>query len=141
MSAILTKARGASAYDREEWCAAEIVTNAAYFVNQYSPEISALRKRLEELQAIQTLEDDWDGEGSAAPDAALTNGAISLLRSLQDRGEQPPDRIVAGVNGTIYFEWRTPSGYREIEVESPTSAEDRWIPEGTNSVTVSAVLW
>lgn len=87
---------------------------------------------LDELLRIRNLEDDWDGEGTEAPPPALVDGAINLAECFQTNGVPPADRVIAGVNGTIYFEWHTPLGYQEIEVTSPTDAECRWVRKGSD---------
>src|SRR5947209_5833746 len=77
---------------------------------------------LDELLRLRTLPDDWDGEGTAAPDPTLVDGAITLALYLRDTSTLPADRVIASVNGTIYFEWHTLRGYLEIEVTSPVDA-------------------
>ena len=87
-------------------------------------------ERIDDLLAVRGLEDDWDGEGTAAPDPSLVDGAIALCQFLQSHGFAPPDRVHASVNETVFLEWHTPIGYREIEVLSPMEAESRWLPTG-----------
>ena len=89
-------------------------------------------KLLDELHRMLELEDDWDGEGSIAPHPALVSGAITLAQTLKANRCMPADRIVASVNGTVYFEWHTPVLYQEIEVISPLDAEVRWVPKGSD---------
>jgi hypothetical protein len=86
---------------------------------------------IDELLSLRGLEDDWDGQGGEAPDPALVDGAIVLARRFQDERETPADRVTAGVNGTIFFGWHFPGGYREVEVISPTEAEVRLVRDGT----------
>lgn len=88
--------------------------------------------RIDDLLGIRNLKDDWDGEETAAPHPSLVDGAITLCQSLQSSGFPPPDRVHASVNETIFLEWHTPSGYREIEVLSPIEAECRWVPRGAD---------
>ncbi len=87
---------------------------------------------LDELFRIRNLKDDWDGEGTEALHPALVDGAITLAQHLQAKGVPPADRVLAGVNGTIYFEWHMALGYQEIEVTSPMDAECRWVPKGSD---------
>jgi len=77
---------------------------------------------VDNLHRIRTYEDDWDGDGSAAPGRALVDAAIEHARMLAADGCPPADRVHASVNGTIYFEWHSPLGYQEIEMTSPTEA-------------------
>ncbi len=82
-------------------------------------------RSLDALHRIRTLDDDWDGEGSVAPGAALVDGAIRLAIELRDRGMIPPDFVLTTDEGTVHFEWRGPHEYREIEVLSPVAGELR----------------
>jgi hypothetical protein len=82
------------------------------------------------LQRIRHLKDNWDGEGSVAPSTDLVDGAIAFARDRQVNKRLPPDRVIASVNGTVYFEWYSFLGYCEIEVTSPMEAEYRWIFKG-----------
>jgi hypothetical protein len=91
---------------------------------------------IDELLRIRNLEDDWDGEGTEAPHPSLVDGAITLAQELKAAMYPPAERVIAGVNGTIYFEWHTPLGYQEIEVTSPLDAECRWVQKGSEATTV-----
>lgn len=93
-------------------------------------------QRIDELLRMGCLKDDYDGEGSPAPHPALVHAAFTLARKLEQADFQAADRVIAGVNGTVYFEWHTPSGYAEIEVTSPCDAEYRWVGEGEDTSTV-----
>jgi hypothetical protein len=92
-----------------------------------------------DLQAIRNLDDDWDGQGAVAPHPALVDGAITLLQSFRAYGMDPPDRVIAGVNGTVFFEWHGPGGYLEIEVTAPDQAEARSVLKVSNEVKPSVL--
>jgi len=95
--------------------------------------------QIDQLTAFRSLQDDWDGDGAVAPSGELVDGAVALARSLREQEVEPPDRIVAGVNGTIFFEWHLPDGYREIEVNSPSDAEERWVRTGSDRAEVASL--
>jgi hypothetical protein len=136
MSTVVEKARGAAAFSpRERGIPGFVDNSAALFVRR--PNEREWDARMAHLKAFRSLEDDWDGDGALAPGPDLADGAISLAQSLQKQGIEPPDRVIAGVNGTIYFEWYGSDGYYEIEVHSPTDAEARWVRNGSNQVVVS----
>lgn len=78
--------------------------------------------RLEDLRRVGELQDDWDGEGSLAPGWGLADSAKDLAGVLRALGVPAPDRVIAGVNATIFFEWREGDEYREIEVFEPDRA-------------------
>jgi hypothetical protein len=91
---------------------------------------------IDELLRIRNLKDDWDGEGTEAPHPNLVDAAIILAQNLAASGFPPAERVIASVNGTIYFEWYTPLGYEEIEVMSPLDAEYRCVQKNSNETTV-----
>ncbi len=87
---------------------------------------------IDELLRIRNLEDDYDGEGTEAPAPALVDGAIRLAKSFREERSTPPDRVHAGVNATVYFEWFTSVGYGELEIVSPVQAEGRFLKTGSS---------
>ena len=99
----------------------------------------AWSKSFDELHRIRDLRNDWDGEGSEAPPPGLVDGAVTLAQWLESEGTPSPERILAGQNGTIYFEWHSQSGYVEIEVTSARDAEYRWVPKDTDATKVMAL--
>ena len=138
MTMFTSSASGASAYSRSSSFSAFQPFDD---LGGYGPDTQENTGRswsatIDELLRIRTLEDDWDGEGTDAPHPALVDGAITLAQTLQARGVTPPDRVHASVNATVYFEWHTPLGYREIEVVSPVEAECRWVRRGSNKTEV-----
>lgn len=80
---------------------------------------------VDHLLRLRFINDDWDGEGSPAPSAEVLNFATNLARRMKDQGQSPPDRVLAGVNGTVFFEWYFPDCYQEVEVISPYDFEFR----------------
>ena len=94
---------------------------------------------IDEIITIWFLPDDWDGEGSVAPDPGLVAGASKLALALKANKTPPADRVLASVNGTVYFEWHTPLGYQEIEVTSPVDAESRWVPQGSEAAEIVGI--
>jgi hypothetical protein len=81
-----------------------------------------------DLLRIRNVERDWDGLGAEAPDAALVDYAIDLLKKLRRADElRPLTRIVATPAGTVLFEWQCDDGYVEAEIVRPDRAE--WMLE------------
>lgn len=64
-----------------------------------------------------------------------------LARHFQDERQTPADRVTAGVNGTIFFGWHFPGGYREVEIISPTEAEVRLVRNGAAEADESMLSW
>jgi hypothetical protein len=94
------------------------------------PAAAGWQAAVDDLLRARALEDDYDGQGSAAPGPATVDGAIALARILCGRRWPPPDRTLAGVNGTVFFEWFDPSGFTSVEVTGPRAAVRRFIPPG-----------
>lgn len=138
MSALLWPGRGTIAFTQtdESFAAASGEAATPSFPGLAKAEPQAWDQLIDELLRIRHLEDDWDGEGTEAPHPALVDGAIALAQCLQAMGKQPADRIHAGVNGTVYFEWHMPLGYLEIEITSPVDAEGRWVRTGADQAEV-----
>jgi hypothetical protein len=147
MSAILQSAYGASAFTRTDpyeeimWPSRSRHGENTSVFTCIDPNEKAQTQTwyvlIDELLRIRNLQDDWDGEGTEAPPPALVDGAIILAQCLQAKGYPPADRILAGVNGTIYFEWYTPLEYQEIEYQeievlSPMDAECRQVRRDSN---------
>lgn len=137
MSTITRQAGGASAYSRPAYPTFQAFDDHGLFgPDDQDAAGQDWSSVIDELLRIRTLDDDWDGEGTEAPHPALVDGAITLAQTLQARGVTPPDRVHAGVNATVYFEWHTPLGYREIEVVSPVEAECRFVRKGSDETEV-----
>ena len=86
---------------------------------------------IDELRRIRNYRDDWDGEGTESLDPELVDGAIALAQDLNAEGIPSANRVLAGVNRTLYFEWYATGGYREIEVSTLDHAELRIVPTGS----------
>jgi hypothetical protein len=79
---------------------------------------------IDEVVAMQHLDDDWDGLGAKAPSRVLLESAIALAYVLLEKGTDPPTRAVPGLEGTVLLEWQFPDGsYGEIEVTGQRQAE------------------
>lgn len=142
MSSVVEKARGGAAFSAEHrYSEGPPKRNGVVFVDRYSAGAVEWAATLQRIKELRLLRDDWDGDGSIAPVAGLVEGALALAKQLQLERKDPPDRVVASVNGTIIFEWHTPSGYQEIDVDLPMCAECRWVAEGSDEAVVSYLWW
>ncbi len=74
------------------------------------------------ILSIAKLENDWDGEHAVVPEQDVIAMAAELAKQLRDCSHPAPLRAVAGVNGTISFEFGG-EPFFEIEVVSATRAE------------------
>jgi hypothetical protein len=91
---------------------------------------------IDDVLALRNLRDDWDGQGAEGPDAAVADGALKFARDFQSAQMPSADRVIAGVNGTIFFEWHGSGGYLEIEVTAPDRAEGRVVRKGSDEAEV-----
>jgi hypothetical protein len=140
MRATMHSACGASAYTHPDEYPTRPLDESGLLVSDHgSPPSQTWSQRIDDLLALRHLEDDWDGQGAEAPHPALVDGAITLAQSIQAKGKVAADRVIAGVNGTIIFEWHSPAGYVEIEVTAPDQAEVRWIRKGSDVAEVFAL--
>lgn len=95
----------------------------------------------ETILQLGTLQDNWDGQESPAPSYDVVQGALRLANTLKELGYPPPDKVVPSVNGTIYFEWRSPAYYQEIEIQSACQAECRRFDRETATTITSRLSW
>jgi hypothetical protein len=86
---------------------------------------------IEELRALRHLEGDWDGQGAKAPPPDLVDGAIALALHFRANAMRPAVFAVAGVNGTVIFEWHDATHYLEIEVTAADRAEGRAVQKSS----------
>ena len=86
---------------------------------------SAWQTVIDELREFRSLTDDWDGDGAIAPGVAVVDTALSKAIRLRHDYHSPPDRVIAGVNGTVIFEWFLINRLEQIEVFAPDEVEVR----------------
>lgn len=132
----MQSARGASAFTTpDDFLRLRVEEANSRGADQRDASEAAWKGLVDDLLRFYQLKDDWDGQGTEAPDPATLAGALNLALALKATGGPPADRVIAGVNGTVYFEWYLPQGYQEIEVTSPLDAECRWVPKGSEAAT------
>ena len=85
---------------------------------------------IEQLNAMMSLEDDWDGLGAEAPSREIIIGAIDLAELFRSRGYPPPTRVAATPSATAGLEWQEPPVYLEVEIIARDRSEWIQITEG-----------
>ena len=80
---------------------------------------------IDELLRMRELQDDWDGEGSIAPEKALVDDVTSYTYWRKKENELAPARVIATVNGTICLEWTINGLFIEYEFVEPDRVEVR----------------
>ncbi|HTK74567.1 MAG TPA: hypothetical protein VL371_04865 [Gemmataceae bacterium] len=93
---------------------------------------------IDDLLALREFKDDWDGQGAEAPKPGVIDAAVGLAREFQAAQVPPADHAIAGVNGTVYFEWHGTQGYLEIEVMA-NRTEARAVRKGSDVTEVFAL--
>jgi hypothetical protein len=84
---------------------------------------------MKDLEALFGLQDDWDGEGSAAPNAVNVKSAMRLLELAYQSGNFPSTpQVVPGGNGEVMLAWREGDLYLEAELVTPGKVE--WMSAG-----------
>jgi hypothetical protein len=79
---------------------------------------------VQKIVQMQHLGDDWDGLGALAPTRELLESAVRLAYVLCEKGVEPPQSVVAGLDGSVNFEWQDADGnYAEVEIVRPFFAE------------------
>jgi hypothetical protein len=86
---------------------------------------SAWQEAIEQILRLRDLKDNWDGDAAAVPGIAVVDTAVNEAIRLRRKYHNPPDRVSAGVNGTVLIEWWLTDRTFEIEVVSPAEVEYR----------------
>lgn len=137
MSLLAQGARGASAYTlADNYTTRPLAKSIQFSTNAGDTPRRVWSQVIDELLVIRTLPEGWDGQGAEAPHPAVVDGAIRFAQCFHADRLMPADRVLAGVNGTVFFEWFTATGYTEIEVTGPDQAEGRFVPKGATTATV-----
>jgi hypothetical protein len=132
MSVIPQYTRGASAYTQTGYQPTRRLPESGLLSEHTDDPVRTWSDVIDELLVFRKLEDDWDGQGALAPDPSVVDTALQVALKFRG-GEQPPaDRVVAGVNGTVFFEWFFPTQYMEIEVTAPGQVEVRLVCRESN---------
>lgn len=140
MIACIEPSFGASVYSLANYEAYQSTGNSGVINSEHNGgRATGWSSSIDELLRIRNLESDWDGEGSEAPHPTIVDAAISLAMWLRSRGVEPPGRVLASVNATVYFEWYSPVDYTEIEVISPDRTESRTVRRGSDTTEVVVV--
>ena len=81
-----------------------------------------------ELDHLQLLRDNWDGDGSKAPSLATVGRAVRTAELLAAHGYPAPTTATATRAGGILITWEDDPAYREIEIVGPERIE--WMTIG-----------
>ena len=86
---------------------------------------------VQKIVEFQHLANDWDGLGAVAPSRELLESAIGLAYLLSERGVDPPNCVVPGLDGSVNLEWQDPDGtIAEVEIDRPLHADVMVIEPG-----------
>jgi hypothetical protein len=86
---------------------------------------------VQKIVGFQHLGDGWDGLGAVGPSRELLESAIGLAYLLAERGVDPPQCVVVGLDGSVNLEWQDPDGnITEVEIDRPLHAEVMLVEPG-----------
>lgn len=83
----------------------------------YSVSISHTR---DPFAVVESLKDNWDGEGALAPTQSILDTVRRVLKSFA--GIVPLPEVTANVNGTVSIEWEYGADYASVEIGASTFA-------------------
>ncbi len=135
MSTITQYASGAAAFTRASYRLLPVRAERPSFSDAADGPARTWAGVIDDLLALRGLEDDWDGQGAPAPEPAVVDTALTVATDFRSDGLAPPDRAVAGVNGTVVLEWFSPKTYCEIEITAPGQVEGRLVNRESGEVT------
>lgn len=92
-----------------------------------SAQMIAWQKAIQNLNALRSLERNWDGAGAPAVPRSLIAFSLTILDTLKKLGMSPPSRILPTPAGTVAVEWQGPRRYIELEIEKVGELE--WMIE------------
>jgi hypothetical protein len=104
----------------------------AYFSKHAATIGPEWQRLVDEVLRLHDLEDDWDGDGAAAPDHQCVDAAMRWVLEMASAGEDavPPTRISVTPAGELLVLWQTNSEYLEAEIVSPTEVDWMRCEEG-----------
>jgi hypothetical protein len=107
------------------------VAPAAQSVEKAPVDAGPWEPAVQKIFGFQHLGDDWDGLGARAPSHELLESAVGLAYVFYEKGVDPPHGVVAGLDGSVNFEWQYPDGtIVEVEIDRPFHAEAMMIEPG-----------
>ena len=124
MTALSTRNRFVSRHFSESRAAADDRDHQNLLITgRISPDRQIWTDLIDDLLGLRSLENDWDGQGSIAPDRDLVDSAIKLAHLLRDSQKPPAHYATASVAGTIHLEWVGANRSLDFEVIAPGVAE------------------
>src|SRR5579862_8941156 len=98
---------------------------------QEIPDAGSWTATIQKMIEFQHLGHKWDGLYAEPPTPELLASAIGLAYTLYERGVEPPNCVVPGLEGSVTFEWHSRAGtVYDIEIDRPFHAEVMLIEPG-----------
>ena len=77
-----------------------------------------MQDSFEKLEALATLERDWDGSGALPLSRTTVDKTREILSEIERIGViGEPDKVVPSPDGSIILAWLTPNGLVEAEID------------------------
>ncbi|MGQ3824242.1 hypothetical protein [Pseudomonas alliivorans] len=92
----------------------QVRKNFCYSTFKSHAHASELSGAMGEIRSYFDLADDWDGYGAVAIDPVTLQNAMAAAARLIGRAPAPD--FTPNSNGTISFEWESPSGLAHLEI-------------------------
>lgn len=74
-------------------------------------------KAITRLETFRNLQDNYDGEGSKAPNKTTLDNTHRLLHTLTTHNIPPPQFLTLWIKGEIFLEWIYKSEWLDIEIK------------------------
>ena len=98
------------------------------FVQSFIPTIADSRWEMifDEIRELASLLSQIEPGDDIPPDEATVELAVSVAKSLQQKGWDSPGSVYPGVSCSVIMEWRYGKDIREIEVFNDRHAIETW---------------
>ncbi|MBY0230386.1 MAG: hypothetical protein K2W96_13970 [Gemmataceae bacterium] len=95
---------------------------------------------LEQLEAMRSVPENWDGYGAAAPRGDIIESAIEFWRSLQGRPALRDPYVTPTRIGGVLFDWEHGPHQLEVEFEGGSKAVFVYLNRETDESATGSVI-
>ncbi len=95
---------------------------------------------VEQLEAMRSLPESWDGYGGAPPRAELIEAAIGFLDRLENAASLPEPFVTPTRVGGILIEWEQGSHQLEVDIDSPEQGTFVYLNRATGESATGSVI-
>ncbi len=95
---------------------------------------------LEQLEAMRTVPENWDGYGGAAPRPELIDAAVRFLHLVARSGPLPEPFVSPTRTGGVLFEWQQGPHQLEVEIDSRDQGSFAYLNQETGETATGTVV-